>query len=61
MLTYHQISLKLLFAYKLSYKKSKSVNPWSYGQAQLLCFSFQDASTCKGQADLHSPDMNRVA
>ena len=25
MLTYHQISLKLFFAYKLSYKKSKSV------------------------------------
>ena len=53
MLTYNQISVKLLFASKLSYKKSKSVK---------YSFYFQEASTCKrqGHADLLIPDINRV-
>ena len=56
MLTYHQISLKLLFAYKLSYKKIQ------VSQTQSNSFSFQEAATYKrqGQADLYTSDMNRV-
>ena len=55
MLTYYQTSLKLLFAYKLAYKKSKSVKRSNW-------FSFQGATICKrqGRAALHTPDINKV-
>ena len=52
---YRQISLKLLFVYKLSYKKFKSVKHRVIGSI------FRGQQLIKdGLKDLRTPDMNRV-